>query len=192
MKKQLTLLVMAFYFPCLLASCSASAQDENKKLTPADYARAERMMSDSLNDLVMNHINSSGWTPDNRFWYNKNISGGHRFFVFDPEAGTTKPLFDHDKLADALSDIENKKYEPDQLPMRRLQFSKDGKSVLFSQYRYHLNTSELTVTENERRRPAAALSPDEKKELFIRDHNLWLRRTDMEKEEKLTEDGMKD
>ncbi len=196
MKRNLTLLAMFLCFPFMVASMGQPNQDSNRQLTPQDYARAQGMMSDSLNDLILNRINSSGWTDDNRFWYNTNTSRGHRFIEVHPEDKTREPLFDHSKLAKALSKKEGKAVDPDHLPFQRIRFSDDGKRIFFMHYSYHLETGELKQHKDKQGRPglfeAASISPDGKKELFIRDHNLWVRKTPSGDEEQLTEKGKKD
>jgi len=190
MKKHLALLLLAFSIPLIGAAQPTKNDDHRKKLTQEDYARAERLMDRKLNELVTGHINSSGWTRDKRYWYNTNIPEGHRFMIADPQESTRKVLFDHKKLATALSEKEGKEMKPFDLPFQRIGFSKDGKKILFRQYSYGLETGQLEEIENEgRERPSAALSPDGKKKLFIRDHNLWLRALESREDIRLTEDG---
>ena len=190
MKKHLTLLTIALCAPFILSAQGAKNQQGHKRLTSEDYSRAERLMDRELNELVLNRINSSGWTKDNRFWYNTNIPKGHRFVIVDPQKGTRESLFDHEQLAQALSEKEEKDFKPFDLPFQRIRFSDDGRRILFDSYSYHLETGELEKSENPgRTRPTAALSPDEKKKLFIRDHNLWLKALESNEDIRLTEDG---
>lgn len=195
-KKIFTLLLLAFCLPLMAASMGQGDKNPGKELTRDDYARARSMMADSLNGLILNRVNSQGWTSDNRFWYNTNTAGGHRFFVVHPEDQKREALFDHSKLAEALSEKEGTEIDPDNLPFQRIRFSEDGERIFFMQYAYHLATGELKEREEKDRRPgffeAASISPDEKKELFIRDHNLWLKRKDSGEEKQLTRDGKKD
>jgi len=187
---------MALCFPFMAMSMGQTHKEKDKKLTAQDYARAQRMMTDSLNELILHRINSSGWTRDNHFWYNTNTGRGHQFLLVDPHDKTTEPLFDHSKLARALSEKEGRDIEPFNLPFQRLQFSEDGNRIFFSQYSYNLETGQLKRREERGKRPrafgAASISPDEKKELFIRDHNLWLKKTGSGEEKQLTEKGKKD
>src|SRR6056297_2008287 len=142
MKKHLTLLLLAFSIPFIVAAQPAKNDNHHEKLTQEDYSRAVRPMNRKLNDLILNRINSSGWTKDNRFWYNTNIPEGHRFVIVDPNEGTKGSLFNHEKLAEALSEKEEKEIEPFGLPFRRIRFSDEGKKIFFSSYSYNLETDE--------------------------------------------------
>ena len=148
MKKHLTLLTIALCAPFILSAQGAKNQQGHKRLTSEDYSRAERLMDRELNELVLNRINSSGWTKDNRFWYNTNIPKGHRFVIVDPQKGTRESLFDHEQLAQALSEKEEKDFKPFDLPFQRIRFSDDGRRILFDSYSYHLETGELEKSEN--------------------------------------------
>src|SRR6056297_3234892 len=142
MKRHLALLLLTFFIPFLVAAQPKKDDNNLKKLTQEDYARAQRLMDRKLNDLITGRINSSGWTKDNRFWYNTNIPEGHRFVIVDPNEGTKGSLFNHEKLAEALSEKEEKEIEPFGLPFRRIRFSDEGKKIFFSSYSYNLETDE--------------------------------------------------
>lgn len=192
--KQITLLAIFLCFPFLIASYGSNDGDEQRKLSRDDYARAQGMMHDSLNSLIINRVNNSGWTAKNLFWYNKNIPEGHKFYRVDPADASTEALFDHRRLAAALSEMEGKEIDPFDLPFKRVRFSERGKKIFFMQYAYDLETDELRKERPKRERRGlfadASVAPDEKKELFIRDHNLWLRKTGSEEEEQLTTRGV--
>ena len=54
--------------------------------------------------LVANDILSVTWLSDStRFWYRVSRPAGHEFVLVDPVASTQRPLFDHLKLASALT-----------------------------------------------------------------------------------------
>src|ERR1700730_11907606 len=78
---------------------SGVAQD--KQLTAADYARAEKFMSYNVNPLVYHTVARATWLPDGRFWYRDRDAGGATFILVDPAKGTKAPAFDHAKLASA-------------------------------------------------------------------------------------------
>ncbi|MCR8558090.1 S9 family peptidase [Mucilaginibacter sp. BJC16-A38] len=95
------------------------------------------------------------------------------------------------------------------LPFQSITFSADGKSIVFeadgkqwsadlSNYKVAEDTSPAGARARGGRRGGGRggniynLSPDGKKEAFIRDWNLWVRDVDTKKETQLTTDGVKD
>src|SRR6056297_3146183 len=164
MKKHLLIFAMTLCLPIMAVSMGQAHEEKDKKLTVQDYARAQGMMADSLNDLILHRINSSGWTRDNHFWYNTNTVRGHQFLLVDPQDKTTESLFDHSKLARALSEKEGRDIEPFNLPFQRLQFSEGGNRIFFSRYSYNLETGQLKRRKDQSQRPRvfgdASNSPD--------------------------------
>ncbi|HKL37593.1 MAG TPA: DPP IV N-terminal domain-containing protein, partial [Bacteroidales bacterium] len=119
-----------------------------------------------------------------------NIPQGHRFVIVDPQEDTRESLFDHEQLAKALSEKEEKEFNPFELPFQRIRFSDDCKRIFFHSYSYNLATGDLEKLTNQgRTRPSAALSPNGKKKLVIRDHNLWLRVLESNEDIRLTKGG---
>ena len=72
-----------------------------------DYAKAERMLTWNTAPLVANDILSVTWLADStRFWYRVSRPAGYEFVLVDPVTNTTRPVFDHLKLASALTRME--------------------------------------------------------------------------------------
>lgn len=68
------------------------------------------------------------WFADNsRFWYRNDLPGQRRQFILvDAEQGVRRPAFDHAAVARQMGpDVD-----PQRLPIERLHFSQDGRSVL--------------------------------------------------------------
>lgn len=176
---------------CLLLS-SAFAQE--KALTAADYARAEKFMGYNTNPLVLHNVQPV-WLPDGRFWYHDVSAEGSQFMVFDPAKQTPGPAFDHEKVASALSKVANKSYDKEHLPFNRFEYSSDGKSILFAvngkRWTCESNGNSCSELPDEPHHDEV-ISPDKKRAAFIRDYNLWVRDIDTGKETQLTTDGVKD
>jgi dipeptidyl-peptidase 4 len=182
---------------CAVAYCflGGTAIAQQKALTAADYARAEKFMGYYTNPLVFHNIRPA-WLPDGRFWYRDYSAEGNEFVVFDPVKQTREPAFDHEKVASALSKAAGKSYDRWHLPFARFEYSADGKSILFAiagkRWTCSLkggSCSELTGVDVPQ---DSVLSPDKKRAAFIRDYNLWVRDMDTGKEAQLTTDGVKD
>lgn len=177
---------------CPLAFSTALAQQ--KTVTAADYARAEKFMGYNTNPLLLHNVQPV-WLPDGRFWYRDLSAEGSEFVVFDPVKQTREPAFDHDEVAAALSKASGKNYDKRNLPFARFEYSADGKSILFgiAGKRWMCDSKGGSCTELQAE-PSRdeALSPDKKRAAFIRDYNLWVRDVDSGRETQLTTDGVKD
>src|SRR5579864_7098712 len=91
-------------FLCLCALGIASAQTSTapRELTPDDYARAEKFMGYNTTRLVFGTVRPS-WLKDDRFWFRDATAEGNKFVVVDAATGKRSALFEHSKLAAALS-----------------------------------------------------------------------------------------
>ena len=99
-----------------------------------DYAKAERMLTWNTAPLVANDILSVTWLSDStRFWYRVSRPAGHEFVLVDPVANVQRPLFDHLKLASALTRMEagKKSYEASKLPFQTFTLLGGDKTLRF-------------------------------------------------------------
>jgi dipeptidyl-peptidase-4 len=105
--------------------------------------------------LAQAHANKANWTLADKFsnaelrpslystavqphwigkgdsmWYNWRDHNGSRFLLVYPKKAK-QPLFDHQKLAEALSAIGRRPADPQDLPINSIAFSKDRKTMLF-------------------------------------------------------------
>src|SRR5579872_30667 len=198
-------------FLCLsLAICSTQVSAQQPSLTAADYARAERFMTYSVTPLVFGTVRPT-WLDGDRFYYRDNGPGGSQFVVVDAATGKRSPLFEHSKLAAALSTAANGKYEAGHLPFEQVEVSPDGQSVSFNLRGRHWKcdiegTQCVAEGVDEETGEEPPLPPvggafairsdvpslDGKVTAFIRNWNLWIRDLSTGKETQLTTDGVKD
>lgn len=108
-----------------LYSVSLSAQG-----TIEDYNRAEELQ-DKFQGLVTNVITGEPvWFNDSKnFWYRRTIDGGHDFIKVDVDNRTKEAAFDHDQLAEALSELTGENYSPTSLPFSLFEYTNNGSSV---------------------------------------------------------------
>lgn len=191
-------------------SCSfvllANAQDA---LTVKDYENAESKMGYNTQKYVDRGNVFPNWIPGDKFWYRVLTPTGSEFVLVDAAKGTRAVAFDHEKLAASLSSATSKKYTSSMLPFQVINYSADGKSVMFrtdgKQWKYDLQNSSLVADttkalENAQRsggfgrgnRGLEVLSPDRTKAAFIKDYNLWVRDVKTNEQKQLTTDGVKD
>ncbi len=115
-----------------LVVATPTVAQQRTALTASDYDRAARFLAPSLAGLVMGGSVAANWLPDDRFWYRNVTPDGSEFILVDPAKRTRVPAFDHARLAAALSSAAGGNYNGRQLPFQQINFSADGKAVLFA------------------------------------------------------------
>ncbi|MBN1816152.1 MAG: prolyl oligopeptidase family serine peptidase [Sedimentisphaerales bacterium] len=178
------------------------------KVGRADYERADALR-EKVKDLVYKTKIEPHWFDDNRkFWYRNDLRNGKEFILVDCEKGIRQEAFDHEKLAQSLSEQTGNKYTARTLPFTTIRFSEDGKRIEFEiekpRWTCDLTTYECKPIEEEQtdqndserspRQPRRSeeqqdKSPDGKWEAVFRDHNLFLRSTEDDREFRLSHDG---
>jgi dipeptidyl-peptidase-4 len=185
----------------------SSFAQQGRQLTVADYAQAEKFMSYNVNPLVYHGVDHPTWLPDGRFWYRDAGPDGATYLLVDPVKNSKAPAFDHAKLAAALTAAAAGKqtFDPHHLGILELALEDGDKSVVVrtaaGKMRCDLTgAGQCTAVEQAGPKPAAGtrghanveVSPDKKKQAFIRDNNLWVLDIATGKESQLTTDGVKD
>lgn len=66
-----------------------------------------------------------------RFWYSYNTREGRRFMLVDPIKKTKAPLFDHAKMAAALTTLTRIPYDAQHLPFTQVRFVRDDSAFEF-------------------------------------------------------------
>jgi dipeptidyl aminopeptidase/acylaminoacyl peptidase len=164
-----------------------------KTLTVDDYKLAERQLSKYTGKLVTGTVEYPQW-QDNRLMYRSHTNDGNKFYIVDAATGKKKLAFDHDKLAQSLAVITDSEVNADSLPFKTFKFSPNNR-IMFSLKNKHYSCSEknyLCAINTKVKNKNEILSPDGKRAVFIKDHNLWLRSLNSNKTTQLTTDGIKD
>ena len=125
----LTLFAISMSFSAYMAAQPQEAGSPHE-VTSAEYAHAEKFMGYNTNPLVYHAVHPV-WTANERLWYRDAGPEGDKFVLFDPAKLTKEPVFDHAKLAAALSVAAGKTYEDNKLPFREIELSMDGQFVSF-------------------------------------------------------------
>jgi dienelactone hydrolase len=161
-----------------------------------DYARAERLLNWHTETLISGDEVEATWyeTGDrDRFWYRNKTGAGYQFMFVDPARGAHRALFDHYRLAAAMSMANDTAYQPQKLPFQTFEFV-DGETTIeftagkkrfecgIAQYRCVVGdttASDVPYVE----------SPDGQWEAFIHEYNLFVRPTGGGDSIPLTTDG---
>jgi dipeptidyl aminopeptidase/acylaminoacyl peptidase len=198
---RITVLVLISALPAI----AQQSREAPQALTAADYARAEKWMGYNTNPLVFRSGIRPTWTANDRFWYRITTAEGSEFVLVDTAKGTRAPVFDHAKLAAAISAAAGITYDAHHLPFIDFELSADGQTISFSIQRRRWKCDLMADKCSAEGTPPASgqrggrggpandiLSPDKKRAAFIRDFNLWVRDVATGKETQLTTDGVKD
>jgi dipeptidyl aminopeptidase/acylaminoacyl peptidase len=117
-----------------LASMPAvEAQNGSPLPTPApNYDLASAWMPSKVSRLVFDTSVTPRWLEtSDRFWYAYNTRDGRRFMLVDPVKKTKAPLFDHAKMAAALTSITGIPYDAQHLPFTQVRFIKNDSAFEF-------------------------------------------------------------
>jgi dipeptidyl-peptidase-4 len=177
----------------LLLAGTAAAQ--TRALTADDYARAEKFLNYNTNRLVLHVAAQPTWVGDDRFWYRTTTENGTEFVLVDAGTGAKTAAFDQTKMAAALSAAARASYTAYRLPFNQFDFSADRKAISFNSggSRWTCDVAGAKCEGKTRAQGApAVVSPDGKREAFIRSYNLWVREIASGKETQLTRDGVKE
>jgi dipeptidyl aminopeptidase/acylaminoacyl peptidase len=134
--------------PILLVAASAGAQANGATKPQANWDLANKFSTQGLQRVTYGTTVQPRWIgKTDSLWYNWRGREGATFYLVYPPAKVKRPLFDHVKLAAALTTAHRKPYEPGKLPFTTLNFTKDHKAIRFtvdsSRYEWHLVTEEI-------------------------------------------------
>ena len=93
----------------LLAACvvlGPPAYSQQRTVTAADYARAEKFLGYNTTPLMSGVTGRVTWLPGDRFWYRNTTAAGMEFILIDAAGGSRRPVFDHAKIAAGLGSCD--------------------------------------------------------------------------------------
>lgn len=178
----------------LLAVGTVCGASEPTRVSEDDYRRAASMLARNVLPKVRNAEVVPTWLPNrNTFWYRRQTEAGWEFIAVDADKATRTPAFDHVKLAAAIGGALGGAIDAARIPIDQMTFSDAGKAIEFA-VDDRLVTCKLAPLSCKavRRKPVSedtVVSPDGRKALFVRNHNLWVRLFKTGAEQQLTRDG---
>jgi len=171
-------------------------------VTEEDYERAAQFLWSNVGDLVLRSNVNPNWADEApAFWYELDTQRGTEYFVVDAEQTTKQPFFDHEALAENLSEVLDKEVDPYDLPLDELEWNYTENSITFraqeTTWEADLETLEVSKVEegddDADWRPQRLLSesPDGKWTVTRKDYNLWLKNNESGEKYQITDDGCK-
>ena len=150
-------------FRCLIPTALVlSSVAQAQEIDVTRYHRAERLLAWNVNPLISGGAVAPQWmSGGHRFWYRNQTGDGAEFVVVDAERRTRTLLFDHDRLAAAMSLAADTAFEGRKLPFRTFRFGDGEGEIRFNANKrgFHcdirLPTSARRVTRSPARRPSS-------------------------------------
>ncbi|MGM0545812.1 MAG: DPP IV N-terminal domain-containing protein [Bacteroidota bacterium] len=166
-------------------------EEKTETVTAEDYQRAEQFLWQNTYDKVLNTVSGQYWTSDVLI-YNTRTEDGVKYVMADPVSQEKEEVFDHSRLADTLSAKVDKDVNAKNLSLSEVRYSKEENMLTYqmNEQRFKTDLSSYETKElSAKKRDNEILSPDGKKAVYIKDHNLWMRNTDTDEHTQLTTDG---
>ena len=163
------------------------------------YARAEQLLTWNTERLVSGDEVRPEWLKDgNRFWYRNKLADGSEFVLVDPVANARRPLFDHTRLARAMTLAADTAFDGKKLPFQSFRFGKDNTdeaeiefTAVRKRFTCNLTTYRCVAGDTLPSEVPFVASPDKSREAFIHKNNLWVRNKATKKDSvQLTTDGV--
>ena len=160
------------------------------------YQSAIDHMYSQMEDQLFNLSINVNWFPDSTgCWYLHEAPGKKEYLKISLPAVEKEALFDHSKLAAALSGQLEKEIDAMDLPIQNIEYRAVDELLLTvegKRFVFHPTTHVLSKFEEKKsRNPLESTSPDSQWVAFRKDYNLYLRSTKTAEERPITTAGEK-
>ena len=123
-------LVCAAALTLLAVSGMAQSRQERMVRTP-NYELAERFSAKRIGQMVFSTSVRPVWFRNgDKFLYAWKTSDGTQYYIADPKAGKTEPVFDMDRLAMQITEIMRDPFDAKHLPISNISIDPENDGVL--------------------------------------------------------------
>lgn len=123
-------LVCAATLTLLAVSGMAQSRQERMVRTP-NYELAERFSAKRIGQMVFSTSVRPVWFRNgDKFLYAWKTSDGTQYYIADPKAGKTEPVFDMDKLAMQITEIMRDPFDAKHLPISNISIDPENDGIL--------------------------------------------------------------
>lgn len=123
-------LVCAAALTLLAVSGMAQSRQERMVRTP-NYELAERFSAKRIGQMVFSTSVRPVWFRNgDKFLYAWKTSDGTQYYIADPKAGKTEPVFDIDKLAMQITEIMRDPFDAKHLPISNISIDPENDGIL--------------------------------------------------------------
>lgn len=183
----------------LLALLWSLTPVQAQQLTKNDYKRAVGFMHDNFNNKTVFNLNTPvHWFKDNSgIWFVDYSKDKKTYKTVNFKTYKVVNLFNHDKLAKALSQFAKKPVEAYAISISNIESSKKGNlDFTFEEEKYRLNLRSYQIQNIEKKQEEAPdafekKSPDGKWIAYTEAYNLFIKSTETNAVHQLSFDGKK-
>lgn len=123
-------LVCATALTLLAVSGMGQSRQERMVRTP-NYELAERFSAKRIGQMVFSTSVRPVWFRNgDKFLYAWKTSDGTQYYIADPKAGKTEPVFDMDKLAMQITEIMRDPFDAKHLPISNISIDQENDGIL--------------------------------------------------------------
>lgn len=123
-------LVCAAALTLLAVSGMAQSRQERMVRTP-NYELAERFSAKRIGQMVFStSVRPVCFRNGDKFLYAWKTSDGTQYYIADPKAGKTEPVFDMDKLAMQITEIMRDPFDAKHLPISNISIDPENDGIL--------------------------------------------------------------
>lgn len=123
-------LVCAAALTLLAVSGMAQSRQERMVRTP-NYELAERFSAKRIGQMVFSTSVRPVWFRNgDKFLYAWKTSDGTQYYIADPKAGKTEPIFDMDRLAMQITEIMRDPFDAKHLPISNISIDPENDGIL--------------------------------------------------------------
>lgn len=123
-------LVCAAALTLMAVSGMAQSRQERMVRTP-NYELAERFSAKRIGQMVFSTSVRPVWFRNgDKFLYAWKTSDGTQYYIADPKAGKTEPVFDMDKLAMQITEIMRDPFDAKHLPISNISIDPENDGIL--------------------------------------------------------------
>ena len=168
------------------------------KITNEDFARSDKFLSSigTVPNEVLNADISYQWLDNGKeLFYKFQEPSKTQYLKVNSATGQKTTLFDHEKMAKAISGVLKEEISADALPIDHLSRIDNNNYVV--NVRSRSMACDLvaiqcdTIPIPEATDPTSNVSPDGNYTLFSRDYNLWLKENSTGEESAITSNGQR-
>jgi len=184
----------------LIAVICSFGSVQSQNITEDDYKRAVSFMRANYdNKTAFNLYTEVNWFKDKSgLWFINHSKQGKVYKSVSFSDYKVKALFDHEKLATALSEVLEKELKENELSISNIKRTENGNLTITADqknYTLDLKTYALSKVEEkieEESNPFETKSPDGNWIAYTKDYNLFIKSTKNDQEHQLSFDGQKD
>ncbi|MFT4861796.1 MAG: dipeptidyl aminopeptidase/acylaminoacyl peptidase [Pseudohongiellaceae bacterium] len=193
----LTLLTCLTIISCTPATTPIeppTVESSMNQLTGSDYERAEKLLRQNTDKLLVGRIMARYWQDDDRLVYRRTTANGSDYVLIDAAAASRSDLVDSVRLAALLAPFSDEELDENDLTLAAIKLT-DGNSSFdfrFEGKSFALSLPDYGLLELEQSPANEYLSPDGSQAAFIENHNLMVRDTASNSITALTFDGIED